>query len=97
MAGSTTNDPGVSSTTAIADPKPSRFDSLMAVELRGRFEQSLGCALRPTLLFDYPTIEVTTVWIAAMPLAKPKAASVRSRPAICRRGPLARSAASAAQ
>ena len=29
------------------------------------------------------TMEVTTVWMAAMPLAKPKAASVPSSPAIC--------------
>jgi acyl carrier protein len=43
------------------DPRARLFDvgleSLMAVELRGRFEESLGCSLRPTLLFDYPTIE----------------------------------------
>jgi myxalamid-type polyketide synthase MxaB len=43
------------------DPRARLFDlgleSLMAVEMRGRFEESLGCSLRPTLLFDYPTIE----------------------------------------
>jgi myxalamid-type polyketide synthase MxaB len=43
------------------DPRARLFDlgleSLMAVEMRGRFEESLGCSLRPTLMFDYPTIE----------------------------------------
>jgi acyl carrier protein len=40
------------------------LESLMAVELRGRFEQSIGCALRPTLLFDYPTIEALVEHLA---------------------------------
>jgi acyl transferase domain-containing protein/NADPH:quinone reductase-like Zn-dependent oxidoreductase/NAD(P)-dependent dehydrogenase (short-subunit alcohol dehydrogenase family)/acyl carrier protein len=40
------------------------LESLMAVELRGRFEDSLGCPLRPTLLFDYPTIEALVEHLA---------------------------------
>ena len=76
--------------TAEIDPRARLFDlgleSLMAVELRGRFEESLGCPLRPTVLFDYPTIEslsehlagkilearpATTVPAAAAPAASP--------------------------
>jgi hypothetical protein len=41
------------------------LESLMAVELRGRFEQSIGCALRSTLLFDYPTIEALVGHLAS--------------------------------
>jgi myxalamid-type polyketide synthase MxaB len=41
------------------------LESLMAVELRGRFEQSVGCPLRPTLLFDYPTIEALVQHLAS--------------------------------
>jgi myxalamid-type polyketide synthase MxaB len=33
------------------------IDSLMAVDLKNRLEFSIGCALRPTLVFDYPTVE----------------------------------------
>ncbi len=33
------------------------IDSLTVVELRDRFESSLGCSLPSTLLFDYPTVE----------------------------------------
>ena len=33
------------------------IDSLMAVDLKNRLEFSVGCALRPTLVFDYPTVD----------------------------------------
>ena len=34
------------------------LDSLTAVELKGRIETQLGCALPPSVVFDYPNIEV---------------------------------------
>lgn len=33
------------------------IDSLMAIELKNIFESSLGCSVRSTVLFDYPTLE----------------------------------------
>ncbi|MBU0485486.1 MAG: SDR family NAD(P)-dependent oxidoreductase [Proteobacteria bacterium] len=39
-------------------------DSLMAVELKNRFEADLGRTLRPTLVFDYPTVEAITGYLA---------------------------------
>jgi acyl carrier protein len=33
------------------------IDSLMAVELKNIIESSLGCSVRSTVLFDYPTLE----------------------------------------
>jgi acyl transferase domain-containing protein/acyl carrier protein len=39
-------------------------DSLMAMELKNRFEADLGKSLRPTLVFDYPTVEAMTGYLA---------------------------------
>ncbi|MBV8275154.1 MAG: SDR family NAD(P)-dependent oxidoreductase, partial [Verrucomicrobia bacterium] len=40
------------------------LDSLMSVELRNALATSLGCSLPPTLLFDFPTVESLTHFIA---------------------------------
>ena len=40
------------------------IDSLMAVELKNRFEKDLARPLRPTLVFDYPTVEAITGYLA---------------------------------
>ena len=40
------------------------LDSLMSVELRNALATSLGRSLSPTLLFDYPTVETLTHYIA---------------------------------
>ncbi|MFN6560887.1 MAG: type I polyketide synthase [Nostoc sp. ChiSLP01] len=39
-------------------------DSLMAIELKNRLESSLGCSLRTTLLFDYPTLEALVDYLS---------------------------------
>ncbi|GET44570.1 polyketide synthase [Microseira wollei NIES-4236] len=40
------------------------MDSLMTVELRNRLQNSLGCSLPSTLVFDYPTITKLTDYLA---------------------------------
>jgi acyl transferase domain-containing protein/acyl carrier protein len=45
------------------------IDSLMAVELKNWLEASLGCTLRSTLLFDYPTVEALINYLATEVLA----------------------------
>jgi myxalamid-type polyketide synthase MxaB len=44
-------------------------DSLMAIELKNRLESSLGCSLRTTLLFDYPTLEALVDYLSRDVLA----------------------------
>jgi acyl transferase domain-containing protein/acyl carrier protein len=44
-------------------------DSLMAIELKNRLESSLGCSLRTTLLFDYPTLEALVDYLSREVLA----------------------------
>jgi hypothetical protein len=46
------------------------LDSLMAVELKTRLEQTLCCTIRPTLAFDYPTLEALVGYFAQEPLAR---------------------------
>ena len=36
------------------------LDSLMSVQLKGRLEKSIGCALPATLTFTYPTVHALT-------------------------------------
>jgi myxalamid-type polyketide synthase MxaB len=46
------------------------LDSLMAVELKTRLERTLCCTIRPTLAFDYPTLEALVGYFAQEPLAR---------------------------
>ncbi|NEP48579.1 MAG: KR domain-containing protein, partial [Moorea sp. SIO3C2] len=45
------------------------LDSLMAVQLRNHLQSSVGCSLRSTLLFDYPTIEAMVDYLSQELLA----------------------------
>ncbi|AKT41315.1 type I polyketide synthase [Chondromyces crocatus] len=40
------------------------MDSLLSVELRGRLQKSLGCALPTTVAFDYPSVDALTAHLA---------------------------------
>lgn len=62
------------------------MDSLMSVELKGRFERSVGQSLPATLTFNYPSVEALTGFFAdellaaaqSPPPAKPQVAKVPS-------------------
>ncbi len=59
------------------------FDSLMAIELRGRLETALGLRLSATLVYAYPTVEALTEQLLARlePPAGPAAAPAAAAPA----------------
>ena len=40
------------------------LDSLMVIELNNLIESNLGCSLRSTLIFDYPTVEALVDYLA---------------------------------
>ena len=40
------------------------IDSLMAMELKNKFEADMGRPLRPTLIFDYPTVDALASYLA---------------------------------
>lgn len=40
------------------------IDSLMAMELKNKFETDMGRPLRPTLIFDYPTVDALAGYLA---------------------------------
>jgi myxalamid-type polyketide synthase MxaB len=42
------------------------MDSLMAVELRNRLQDNLGCSIPSTLAFDYPTVEALVNYLAQL-------------------------------
>lgn len=55
------------------------IDSLMAVELKSRLESGLGCQLRQTLIFDYPTLEALVDYLATEILPKSQKAQSHTR------------------
>jgi myxalamid-type polyketide synthase MxaB len=58
------------------------LDSLMAVELKTRIERTLCFSLRPTLVFDYPTIEALAGHFAQETLVRFFAPPVEETPAL---------------
>jgi myxalamid-type polyketide synthase MxaB len=63
------------------------IDSLMAVELKSRLEAGLGCGLRSTLIFDYPTVEALVGYLATDVLSQSPSlieppASLRAKPSV---------------
>ena len=42
------------------------MDSVVAVELTGELEQRMGKKLEPTLLYDYPTIDALSAYLATV-------------------------------
>lgn len=56
------------------------LDSLMAIELKNSLSASLGYPLRPTLVFDYPTIETLTNYLMAEVPALQELASTATGP-----------------
>ncbi len=48
------------------------LDSLMALELRNLLAQALGCPLKATLLFDYPTIRGLAQYLLALAVPETK-------------------------
>jgi myxalamid-type polyketide synthase MxaE and MxaD len=49
------------------------LDSLMALELRSRFERALGRPLSATLAFNHPTVEALTAYFDALLAPEPTA------------------------
>jgi aryl carrier-like protein len=47
------------------------LDSLMALELRSRFERALGRPLSATLAFNHPTVEALTTYFDALLAPEP--------------------------
>ena len=57
------------------------MDSLMSVQLKGRLEKSIGCALPATLTFTYPTVNALTDFLLCqvLKLSTTSAVDVASR------------------